>query len=191
MSINSARIVCTGCDYKTSEVYRPILIRYHRASGEPIETGRSKGWCFECAGYSDIEKMDQGELHDSLVSKERERLEVHARLAELERGLFSRFRHRRERERSQYELRRLEGGITELEILLEIARSRRAKARCLSCWSDKTFPISFSLDDDVANKFKHTCGGNLRIIRDRSGNRYHFRKKTYVLNEEGELLGEE
>lgn len=191
MSINSARIACTGCDYETSEVYRPILIRYQRASGEPIETGRSKGWCFECSGYSDIEKMDRGELHDSLVSKERERLEVHARLAELERSLFSRFRHRRERERSQYELGRLERGITELEILLEIAKSRRAKARCLSCWSDKTFPISFSSDDKVAHKFKHTCGGNLRIIHDRSGNRYHFRKKTYVLNEEGELLGEE
>jgi hypothetical protein len=31
----------------------------------------------------------------------------------------------------------------------------------------------------------------LRIIHDHSGPRFHFRRTTYVLNEEGELLAEE
>ena len=75
MSIDSARVFCTGCDYETREVYRPVRIRYQMANGKTIETGRSKGWCFDCSGYSDIEKIDEENLREDLVSKERERRE--------------------------------------------------------------------------------------------------------------------
>lgn len=40
-------------------------------------------------GYSDIKKMNQGELHDKLVSKERERLEARHRQRALNRGILS------------------------------------------------------------------------------------------------------
>lgn len=191
MSIDSARIVCTGCDYETREVYRPIRIRYQTTNGRIIETGRAKGWCYDCASYSDIERVNQVELHDELVSKERERLEAHHRQDELNRGFLSNFRHRPEKRQLQYQLECLDEEIAELGVLLEIAKSRKSKARCLKCWSDRTVPLTFDSESNVAYDFQHECGGNLKIIHDHSGPRYNFRVSTYVLNEEGELMGDE
>lgn len=191
MSIDSARIVCTGCDYETREVYRPIRIRYQTRNGRTVETGCAKGWCYDCASYSDIEKMNQGELHDELVSKERERLEARHRQHDLNRGLLSNFRHRSEKRQLQYQLEWLDKEIAELRGLLEIAKSRKSKARCLKCWSDRTAPLTFDSESNIAYDFKHECGGNLQIIHDHSGPRFNFRVSTYILNEEGEFLGKE
>lgn len=191
MSIDSARIVCTGCDYETREVYRPIRIRYETGSGKTVETGRAKGWCYNCGGYSDIEKLDQGDLHTKLVSMENERHAASQRLDELNRGLLANVRHRSKRRELQYRLERLDEDLAEVGGLLEIIKNRKWKARCLKCWSDYTAPVSFDSDDGVAHDFVHECGGNLQIIHDHSGPRFHFRVTTYILNEEGELIGEE
>jgi len=191
MSIDSARIVCTGCDYETREVYRPIRIRYQTVNGRTVETGRAKGWCYNCASYSDIERMNQGELHDEMVSKERERLDARHRQDGLNRGFLSNFRHRPEKRQLQYQLECLDEEIAELGRLLEIAKSRKSKARCLKCWSDRTAPLTFDSESNIAYNFQHDCGGNLQIIHDHSGPRFNFRVSIYVLNEEGELLGEE
>lgn len=190
MSIDSARIVCTGCDYETREIYRPIRIRYQTKSGKIVETGRAKGWCYDCASYSDIERMNQGELHDELVLKDRERLEARHRQDELNRGLLSSFWHRSEKRQFQYQLECLDKEIVELSELLEIAKNRKSKARCLKCWSDRTAPLTFDSESNIAHDFQHHCGGNLQIIQDHSGPRFNFRVSTYVLNEEGEFLGE-
>jgi|TARA_Y100001933_G_scaffold264530_1_gene330646 hypothetical protein len=191
MSIDSARVFCTGCDYETREVYRPVRIRYQMANGKTIETGRSKGWCFDCSGYSDIEKIDEENLREDLVSKERERREQRGRLLELDSGLLAGLRHRSERRRLKYSIERLDEDVAELAGLLEIAKGRKARARCLKCWSDRTAPLSFDSADDVAHDFRHECGGNLKIVHDHAGPRFHFAVATYVLNEEGELLGQE
>lgn len=45
MSIESARVVCTGCDYEAREVFRPILIRYQTGNGQFIETGLKAHIC--------------------------------------------------------------------------------------------------------------------------------------------------
>jgi len=191
MSIDSARIVCTVCDYETSEVYHPIRIRYQTTNGMTIETGRAKGWCYGCASYSDIERMNQGALHDELVSKERERLEARHRQDDLNRGFLSDFRHRSEKRQLQYQLECLNEEIAKLGGLLEIAKNRKSKARCLKCWSDRTAPLTFDSETSIAYDFQHECGGFLKIIHDHSGPRFNFRVSTYVLNEEGVLLGKE
>lgn len=191
MSIDSAGIVCTGCDYETREVYRPIQIRYQTTNGRTVKTGRAKGWCYDCASYSDIERMNQGKLHNDLVSKESERLEARHRQDELNRGLLSNFRHRSEKRQLQYQLEWLDKEIDELGGLLEIAKGRKSKARCLKCWSDRTAPLTFDSESNIAHDFQHECGGNLQIIHDHSGLRFNFRVSTYVLNQEGEFLGEE
>lgn len=191
MSINSTRIVCTGCDYETHEVYRPIRIRYQSKSGSTIETGRTKGWCYDCAGYSDIERISPDELHEELVSKEHERLEAHRRQGELNRGFLSSFRHRSEKRQLQYQLECLNEEIAELCGLLEIAKNRKSKARCLRCWSDRTAPLRFDSEKSIASDFQHECGGSLKIVQAHSGPRFNFRVSTFVLDEEGELIGEE
>lgn len=191
MSIDSARIVCTGCDYEAHEVYRPIWIRYQTTNGRTIETGRTKGWCYDCASYSDIERINQGELHDELISKERKWLEAHHRQDVLNRGFLSNFRHRLEKRQLQHQLECLDEEIANLGGLLEIAKSRKSKARCLKCWSDRTAPLTFNSESNIAYDFQHECGGNLKIIHDHSGPRFNFRVTTYVLNEEGELLWDE
>lgn len=191
MSIDSARIVCTGCDYETRELYRPIRIRYETSNGKSVETGRAKGWCFNCGGYSDIEKLDRGDLHTKLVSKESERRDASQRLDGINQGFLANLRNRSERRELQDQLERLDEEIAEVGGLLEIAKNRKSKPRCLKCWADKTAPLSFDSQDNVARGFVHECGGNLQIINDHSGPRFHFRVATYILNEEGELIGEE
>lgn len=191
MSIDSARIVFTGCDYEARELYRPIRIRYETSNGKSVETGRTKGWCYNCGGYSDIEKLDQGDLRTQLDAKENERRDVRQLLDGINTGFIANLRHRSERRELQYRLERLEEELAEVGGLLEIVKNRKWKARCLKCWSDYTAPVSFDSDDGVARDFVHECGGNLQIIHDHSGPRFHFRVTTYILNEEGELLGEE
>jgi hypothetical protein len=191
MSIDSAKIVCTGCDYETHEVYRPIKIRYQTTNGSIVETGRAKGWCYDCASYSDIERMDPKEFHDELASKDRERCEVVNRQDELNRGFLSNLRHLSEKKELQYQLECLDNEMAELQALLEIAKWRKSKARCLRCWSDKTAPLTFDSESNIAYGFHHECGGNLKISYDDAGPRFNFRVATYVLNAEGECLGEE
>ena len=191
MSIDSARIVCTGCDYETREMYRPFRVRYQTSSGEIVETGRFKGWCYDCAGYSDIEKMNRSKLHDELDSKERRRLEARRRQRELHRGLFAKFRHRSEKRRLESKIQWLDKDIAELSALLEIAKRRKSNARCLTCWSERTAPVTFDPETNIAYDFTHECGGHLQIIHDQSGPRFYFRMVTFVLNEEGEFLREE
>ena len=191
MSVNSARIICTGCDYEYREIYRPIRIRYHTKNGRAIETVRDKGWCYGCASYSDIEKLNQKKLHDELVLKERERLEARHRQHELNRGLLSNFMHRSEKGQLQCQLEWLDKQIAEIGALLEIAKRRKSKARCLKCWSERTDTLTFNAESNIAYDFKHECGGNLQIIHDHSGPRFNFRVSTYILNEEGAFLGKE
>jgi len=191
MSFDSARIVCTGCDYETLEVYRPIRIRYRTTKGRIIETGCAKGWCYDCASYSDIERMNQGALNEELLSKERERLKARHRQDKLNRSFLSNFQLQLEKRQLLYHLERLDEQIAELKRLLEIAQSRKSKARCLKCWSDRTAPLTFDPENNIAYGFQHECGGNLKIIHDHSGPRFIFRVSLYILNEEGELLGEE
>jgi hypothetical protein len=191
MSIDSARIICTGCDYEASEVYRPIRIRYLYSNGQTVETGRIKGWCYNCASYSDIEKINQGDLYEELNSRERKKFEICQRQQGLNRGILSNFRHRTKKRQLQERLKWLDKEIAELRNLLEIAMGRKSNARCLKCWSDKTVPLRFDSESNIASNFKHKCGGNLQIVHDQSGPRFNFRVKTYILNEEGEFLGEE
>ena len=117
MSIDSARIVCTGCDYETREVYRPIRIRYQTMTGRTVESGRASGWCYNCASYSDIERMNQGKFHDELASKERERLDARHLQDELNRSFLSIFRHRSEKRRLQDQLESLDKEVAELGAL--------------------------------------------------------------------------
>jgi hypothetical protein len=191
MSNESAKIVCTGCDYETFEFYRPIQIRYQTTKGRTFETGRATGWCYNCASYSDIERMNQGELRDELVAKESKRLEASHRLDELNLGFLSIFRNRPEKRQLQSQIEWLDKEIAERGGLLEIATSRKSKARCLKCWSNRTTPLTFDSESNIAHDFQHECGGELQIIHDRSGARFTFGVSTYVLNEEGELLGED
>ncbi|KKO47750.1 hypothetical protein VT06_15365 [Arsukibacterium sp. MJ3] len=191
MSIDSGRIVCTGCDYKTLEMYRPILIRYQTKNGKTIETGRAKGWCFGCASYSDIEQIDQVELREELVSKKRERLKTHYRQNKLSSGLLSIFRYRPEKRQLKSKLMRLDNEIDNLGEWLKILENRKSKARCLKCWSDRTAPLTFNTESNIVCNFRHECGGHLQIINDHSGPRFIFRVSTYVLSEEGEFLGRE
>lgn len=191
MSMPTAQIVCTGCDYEASELYRPVRICYQTASGKIVETVRTKGWCYGCAGYSDIEDMNQERFSSQLVEKEQERLEVRNRQEQLNHGFLSGFRHRSKREQLQFQLEYLDEEITKLGELIDIAKRRVSKARCLKCWSDRTVPLTFSSEEQIAYDFQHDCGGNLQKIDDPMGIRFHFRLAIYTLTEEGELLDKE
>lgn len=191
MSMNSARVVCTGCDYQTREMYRPIRVQYQTAEGNITETSCTKGWCYSCDGYSDIEHLNSAEFQQQHVAQEHERDEILVQLEQLSCGLFWRWRHRSARRQLKYELETLDKSIGTLRQLLEMLANRRAKARCLKCWSDKTVPISFKADNGLAEGFQHQCGGYLRLIQDWQGPRFNFGVTTYTLNPEGELISTE
>ncbi|MEZ5553437.1 MAG: hypothetical protein R3E82_21325 [Pseudomonadales bacterium] len=134
--------------------------------------------------------MDLESLQIELVEKERERRESRSRADQLSKAFLARIRNRSERRGLFYSIKRFDEEIEKLRGLLEIAASRTARPRCLNCWSDKTVPMTFDGSDNLTHNFRHDCGGKLKIIHDDSGPRFNFGVTTYVLNEEGRLLGE-
>lgn len=188
MSINSSRVACTGCNYQTSEVYRPIIIKYQTTGGLTVEASRTKGWCYQCESYADIEDLNREEFQEKLISQKHERDKIHYQLGELRRNLFSKLFSISKRRQLELQLERLEDSIRSLNTLIEIVSSRSSKARCLKCGSDKTVPLTFNSQSGFANNFKHECGGSLRFIHDWQGPRFYFNVSTYIINEEGELI---
>lgn len=191
--MKSASIICTGCDYKTTVQYLPISIRYHTASGRSINTHREKGWCYFCGDYSDIESMNLKEFGEKLISTKQKRFEAQNSHDELSRDFFSFFRHFSEKRELQSKLAEYDEEIAKFGWLIEMMKRRKSKARCLKCWSDETAPLTFDSEDNVSHDFNHECGGNLKIIHHHSEStvRFFFSTTTYILNEDGKLLGKE
>ena len=191
MSIDSSKIICTGCDYESRELYQPILIRYQTTKGAVIEGGQARGWCYQCAGYSSIESMDIRHFYDSLFQVESERLDLRLRLHRLNRGILPTLKCLAEKRRLRSKIDFQERSIAGLVGLIGIAKKRDSNARCLRCWSSRTVPVTFDPQDHVAYNFEHECGGHLKMIYGDSQLRVNFRISTYVLSEEGELLAKE
>lgn len=194
MSIDSARICCTGCSFETLEVYRPILVIYRLDNGKEVTTGRSKGWCYECDSYADIEDLDSGKLSGELAEEERERRDNCSRIDEIAKGFITRLLYRAERRRLLDSIRSFDKEIQALSDLLNIAMNRKTGARCLTCWSGRTMPVTFGSDNLTHNflhhcdNFLHHCGSKLQIIYNNEGMRFNFARTTYVLTADGELI---
>lgn len=191
MSINTAKVVCTGCDYQTSEVYRPILIKYQTDAGTTLEVSRTKGWCYCCDGYSDIEHLNYAEFQQQLADEQKEWGVTQVELEQLSNRLFAKVWHRSAIRQRGEKIESLAESIRSLGLLIDIAAARGDKARCLKCWSDKTVPISFNTETADSNNFTHQCGGRLTLIHSWDSPRFHFRVTTFILNAEGELISKE
>ena len=188
MSMDSAGIFCTGCAYESREVYQPIGIRYLRDDGKTVETGRTKGWCYRCDSYADIEKIDRESLLDVLNGLVKQTIELKQKLAELETGIFAKFFNRYQRQNVAWQLEQLVEKQAETELLLAFFAKRVSKPRCLKCFSEQTVPITFNAENYLSDNFRHHCGGQLRITHDDIGLRINFRRKVLVLSAEGEFI---
>ena len=89
----------------------------------------------------------------------------------------------------------LEEDVADLSGMLRLAKTRKAGARCLKCWSDRTEPalVLGPMGDFI--RFQHECGGRLHRVQDEKYRNSTFicvqyAHPTYVLNEEGELIEE-
>ncbi len=191
MSITSARICCTMCDYETTEFYCPIYIVYRAANGIEIRRGRGGGWCYDCDEYVDIESSkstDVAQLTNELTAASRDRKEEQETLRSLEDGFLAEFRNKAKRCAARSTVNRLDKEIVKLGELLKIVKGRNSPPRCLCCWSMHTAPIVFNESGNITQDFKHKCGGSLKLIPDNNGPAVNFRVETYVLDREGRLL---
>ncbi len=145
MSIESDKICCTQCDYETLEVYRPIIVIYVLSDGTEVETGRAKGWCYDCDAYADIENVDLGQLQRELGALQQKMDKLGARLECLSRGLLGRLRNASARKRLRLEIEWLEQERHGLSSLLEVAGQCASRPRCLQCWSQRTAQVSPSI----------------------------------------------
>jgi hypothetical protein len=191
MSIDSKKICCTECDFETQELYRPILIVYRLSNGVEVKAGYTKGWCFDCRDYVNIEDMNLHRLQERLVAKEQERRGKQIRTSELSSVFLAGLRNQSELRNLRYSITRLDEEVRELGSLLAIAENRISKSRCLTCWAGNTTPVTFDSKSNLSRDFRHECGGYLRFINEESGMRFNFAITTYVLNEEGLLLEEQ
>jgi len=190
MSLPSAKITCTGCDFETREFFQPLSIVYRLESGKEIGGLRGKGWCFNCCSYRNIENIEPGQLTVDLArARERGRQE-RSMLAQLNRALIARLKNRTERKVRKKEIERWEREIRVLSALLELTLKRKSQPRCLNCWADQTDSLTFGPDGGTTHDFRHSCGGKLQIVHDAFGMRFSFIPTTYVLNEEGLLIEE-
>ena len=191
MSMDSAGIYCTGCNFQSREVYQPILLRYVRADGKTIETGRTKGWCYHCSDYADIEDTDLASLQAKLQQYRQQATTLQQQLAQLQRGFLARLRHGFKISDTRWSLEQAQQKQAKIELLLEFFQQRVAKPRCLKCFSEQTAPLSFHRQSYLSENFTHHCGGQLRVAHFDMELRIHFRLKVLVLNSEGELLHQE
>lgn len=97
MSINSVKILCSGCDYRADDYFRPVRIRYSTSIGGTVETGRARGWCFNCRKFSYIEDLDCEHLQRDLALKNRTLDETKQRLEETGQRMLSRIKYYDER----------------------------------------------------------------------------------------------
>ncbi len=189
MSMPSARIRCTGCDYETVEPRRPILLTYRLPDGTQVGCGRDKGWCYECDDYRDIERADPVRLRSELEASGRRVDALRAELAELSRGLLGWFRNRFKRSVLRSTLAYVDDERRDLNDVLRVAQQRTSRPRCLQCWSENTVPVSFH-ENGLSAEFVHGCGGRLQFLEDARAERFSFATTRFVLDVEGRLLEE-
>lgn len=189
MSVTASSILCSGCDYQQLDTYLPRRIVYQLAGGERIEAWFAKGWCYRCAGWSDIECLDSATLANELRSVERERDELRRQLEGLRRSWLKRLKHRFGQKQLQQVLVELEQRRGTLESLLNIADQRQSPPRCLNCGSDRTATVTLDESTGLAQDFRHQCGGVLRSLHGLGPElRFSYRTVTQILDEKGELL---
>jgi hypothetical protein len=162
-----------------------------RADGKTIETGRTKGWCYHCNDYADIENTDLATLQAKLQEHRQQEAALQAQLARLQRGFFARFRHGLKIRDTSWYLEQAQQDQVQIGLLLEFFQQRVAKPRCLKCFHEQTAPLSFHPHSFLTEDFTHHCGGRLRIAHFDMDLRIHFRRTVLVLNTEGELLSTE
>jgi hypothetical protein len=169
--MKSGIIRCSGCDFISRLVHRPVTLTYELLNGEKFKTGREFCWCSICGGIRDSEpnfspylNMDR---HIADLQKKTEKLRVRA----------SNF------------IDKLLGGsaICEDESVLhalllgrKIARARSSEPRCLSCGETSIQGL---------NEYIHTCGGHLiREAPPDSHPRLNYAPETISLDYEGRKL---
>lgn len=184
MSIDSERVSCTRCCYQTLESHRPIVLVYVVEGEEPIETGRGKGWCYDCDAYVDTERLDRERLKQEWHELGERVAAAQAQLVLVSRGLLGRFGVPARELRLS--LKRMAEARAKLNYLTRVVSPRKSRARCLTCWSERTAPVRFD-EAGLSLGFTHDCGGALKL-EPGDGFRFAYRTTTYVLDLEGRLL---
>lgn len=189
MSRNVDRIVCSGCDYEVAEYYRPIRVRFQFDDGSTFETGRARGWCYSCDEYRDVVSLDDSELEGKFMEAQSELKHAEQSRAEVRQTRLRRLINFRKHRALSNDVEHCLREIFKIERLREILRSWESPGRCLECWSRNVATFDFESDGSIPG-FKHSCGGDLRLVTDPSDIRYSFNVTVYGVNQQGEFLGQ-
>lgn len=170
MSTRNTPICCTGCDFESMLVHRPISLVYQLPNGDEFIAGRRFGWCSSC---NDIRSIEPDFSHYSNSSQ---------RIADLNRIVSStKFRTLKIFEQllgSPQSSEETE--LHELKMGQKIANTRKSSPRCLSCESIEVVQVV------GASSHVHTCGGYLVIGPRLAGApSFNYRHETIYLNYEG------
>jgi hypothetical protein len=175
MSIRNTPIRCTGCDFESVLVHRPISLVYQLPNGEEFTTGRRFGWCCSCDGIRSIEQDHLGYFES------KERVAELTRKVNSVKFIASEFFYKllgSSRSKDEDELQ-------ELKMRLKIANARSSPPRCLSCGANGTGNI-LSLSEYV-----HVCGGHLKFEHSYSYQnplRFNYKPEKIHLDCEGRKL---
>ena len=174
MSIPTGNVCCHGCAFEGVIQRRSITLRYELSAGEFIDNFRVVGWCMSCNGIRDMEAPFNVSMLQTEIARRKSQ----------ESNLGSFFKR---------VISRLSGGDTDeaatdldrLESLLQVAKSRRSTARCLSCSEPDAIELRFDEKDNTSN-FVHTCGSRLyKVPEYPDGLRFSYRPKVILLDKEG------
>ncbi len=194
MSVDSAKISCTGCSYQVYEHFQPIHLHYvPTASDEPaqqdvIQSHCTTGWCYQCDGYRYIEDINPTQWQAQLRTIQQQQSAVTVELTQRQTGFLQRWWTRSRQRELREQAATLTADNARFNQLLLFFQARQSPARCLQCFSNQTAPISFDGEHRSSSNFVHRCGGRLQISFADFELRCLFRPKTYLLNKEGEQL---
>jgi hypothetical protein len=190
MSFDSMLIACTGCDFQARDFFQPVTLVYRLPDGTEAPAYRERGWCHACAHYRDIERIDIPKL-ENVLAEEQVRFDVLVSELRAMLNLWWRWFVFRSRKRAIVgDVSASQAKILALARLIAALHSRSSGPRCLECGSEKTESLDF--ENGVTQRFRHTCGGRLRIVpseEDEDPIRVNFgRGSVWFLNTEGEIV---
>lgn len=188
MSITSHLIECSNCEYRTTEIFAPILVEYVLPDGRRFTSKRGKGWCYNCDNYSDLEHIDN--IKDIMNEKD----ELYEVICDYEKQLniikqsniLTRYLKRNEYRKLIDIKYYSEQKMAELNIKVDWIRMRKSPPRCLKCHSTNTVPIHF--ENGISVDFKHKCGGMLYLKEHPNRLRFNVFESVIIVDVDGNLI---
>lgn len=169
MSCPTTTILCSNCDYRSSDMVGWGRFVYEGRDGKQLFFNQSLGWCHDCCALTPIEDLNLNIISERIRYNCRRSEQIQEKLFSLRATLASRLgRNKSSISRLESDLNYCQQDTHEQGLLLILLSSRDSPPRCLSCSNISVEPLeipsSIEGKEPLSIQFRHPgCGGSLMV----------------------------